>query len=86
MQHNWWIAALEYFGLITREEAEHISGEIRNTIHPERYIDAFSELESILQRRKHVPLTALDRLQSKVTELEMKVSKLETPVVPKNKV
>jgi hypothetical protein len=48
--HNWWIAALEHAGIWTREQAEHVSKEIKTSIHRENYQDAFNELGAILNK------------------------------------
>lgn len=46
--HNWWIATFEHLGLLTRDEAEHLSNNIRLGIHPENYKDAYNSLGAIL--------------------------------------
>jgi len=74
--HNWWIAALEHFGLINRDEAEHISDEIRLTIHKDRYGEAYKELEAILSEKSKDTVHNLGALQNKVMELELKVEEL----------
>lgn len=76
--HNWWLASLEHFGLITREEAEHIAGEIKSTIHKDSYTEAYNELEAILNSSKLRGLPILTRLQSEVTELHTEIDKLKS--------
>lgn len=82
--HNWWIAALEEFGLVTREEAEHMSQEIKLTIHKERYKEALDELQAILGNRKITTQHIIEDLQSDIANLKSEVEKLKE--VPEKKV
>lgn len=79
--HNWWIAALEHAGLLTQEEATHISNEIRLGLHRENYDEAYRELEAILadkgklviedaQRHERGLIAGLDSLEARVKALE----------------
>ena len=70
--HNWWIASLEHFGLITREEAEHISKEIRLSIHKEDYSEAIKSLEAILGDKFKEPL--LSDFMRRLDEVEAKLA------------
>lgn len=74
--HNWWIASLEHFGLITREEAEHIANNIKNSIHKDNYVEAYRELEAILGAAKFDSTTTIQKLQDRVNQLEAKVQNL----------
>lgn len=75
--HNWWIAALEEFGLITREEAEHISDEIRNSIHKDRYKETFLEFHAIVEKKKFEVKKVIEELYSDIAELKLEVAKLK---------
>jgi hypothetical protein len=79
--HNWWIACLEHTGLLTQEEATHISQEIRLGLHRENYDEAYRELEAILadkgkvvidDAKRHNPtqLPTLQHLEARVKALE----------------
>lgn len=82
--HNWWIAALEHFGLITREEAKHISDEIRLSIHKDRYEETYQELELILGKLDLRKSRILSDLESKIDTLESKLdSKPEKTIASK---
>ena len=84
---NWWIAAFEHFGLITREEAEHIANNIKLSIHKENYKEAFSELEAILKDGKLDKLSIVSKLEGEIAGLRADVDKLQevkTPTVAKN--
>ena len=76
--HNWWIAALEEFGLITREEAQHISQEIRLTTHRENYKEAFEELHIILGDRKITQSNLLEGLKNDIAILKNELRALQT--------
>jgi len=75
--HNWWIAALEHFGIISREEAEHISEEIRLSIHKDRYVETYQELELILNKQTEEKTSTIFVLQNKIAELEAAVETLQ---------
>ena len=85
--HNWWIAALEHAGLITQEEAEHLSNEIKLGIHREDYDQAYKELAAILsgvlpvieegKEHLHDALPAFNDLQKAVADLQEEVKKLK---------
>lgn len=67
--NNWWIAALESAGIWTHEQAEHISNEIRNQIHSERYNDTLSSLKATIEKGDHfVELSAMDELKQELDE------------------
>lgn len=81
--HNWWIASLEHFGLITREQAEHIANNIKNSIHKDVYTETFRELEAILGTAKFDSTTIIQKLQDRVNQLEADLAKLKkAPPVP----
>jgi hypothetical protein len=75
--HNWWIAALEEFGLITREEAEHISEQIRLSIHKDVYRQAYEEFHSILERKNLDGRHVFDELQNDILTLKNDVAELK---------
>jgi hypothetical protein len=75
--HNWWIAALEHFGLITRDEAQHISDEIRLSIHKDKYVENFQELEYILGKLDSKKNNVINELENKVLALEVELDKLK---------
>jgi hypothetical protein len=77
---NWWIAAFEHFGLITNEEAKHISENIRLAIHKENYKEAFIELEAILKDGKLERLPLIAKLEADVADLRAELAKIKTPV------
>lgn len=84
--HNWWIAALEHFGLVTREEAEHISNNIKLGIHRENYAEAFRELEAILADAKVKTEPLVSRLESRIRLLEdAAVTEVKKTVASKSK-
>lgn len=70
--HNWWIAALEHAGIWTREQAEHVSNEIKNSLHRERYTEAYEELGNILSKGKFEGLPILTRLEADIEDLKSK--------------
>lgn len=78
--HNWWIAALEHFGVITREEAEHISNNIKNSIHKENYKETFNELEAIFRDYDSDDKPIVSQLRDDVDEL-----KADKPIANKKK-
>lgn len=72
--HNYWIAALEYFGLITHEQAEHISKEVRMGIHKENYIEALRDFQAIMDSQKGEKLPpVIHKLKTDVSALNSKV-------------
>lgn len=73
MMHNWWIATLEYFGLITREEAEHIAMEIKSSIHKDNYRENFQELTAILNTPRLKELPILKKLQNDFADIKRDV-------------
>ena len=75
--HNWWIAALEEFGLITREEAEHISEQIRLSIHKDVYRQAYEEFHSILERKNLDTRHVFHDLQNDLLTLRNDVAELK---------
>lgn len=68
--NNWWLAALEHFGLITREQAQHISNEIKNSIHKDNYVECFDELQAILGRNRVDSTSLLGKIEADVAELK----------------
>lgn len=46
---NWWIATLEHKGILTYQEAEHISEQIANSIGNVKYKDASRALKEVLE-------------------------------------
>ena len=83
--HNWWIAALEHAGLLTQEEATHISNEIRLGLHRENYDEAYRELEAILADKSKVVIDDAKRhepgLLDELNKLEARVKALEDKAV-----
>jgi len=77
--HNWWLATLEHFGILTREEAEHIATEIKSTIHKDNYQEAYRELEAILGSSKIDSLPIIKQLQADVDELQHEIATFKTP-------
>lgn len=75
--NNWWLATLENFGLITRDQAVHIANEIKNSIHKEKYEEAFEDLKQILDRNKGLHSTLLTELEDKMYSLKDDVSTLK---------
>lgn len=75
---NWWIAVLEHAGILTHEEADHISTEIRSTIHKENYKEAVREIETILGSGKFIEkFNKYKKLAEDLKILEYKVRQLE---------
>lgn len=81
--HNWPIAVLEHFGLLTRTEAEHIANEIKTTIGSENYTETYDIVKNIIVKGEFKSRTLLPDLEAKVKELETKIKVLETTKVPK---
>lgn len=75
---NWWLAALEHFGLITRDEALHIANEIKNSIHKDNYVDAYDELEGILGKIKYPEDPIMAKLRGEVVNLKLDVDELRS--------
>lgn len=84
--HNWWIAAFEHYGLITREEAEHIAENIKLAIHKENYKEAYNELEAILGEAKLDTLPVVKQLHDNIDKLQAEVEELKTKLTEKKKV
>lgn len=83
MNHNWWLATLEHLGLLTRDEAQHLSQELKTKIHKDTYVESFREVETVLSKGD-----LLDKL-GKFGELQQRVKALEaelTPAAPTKKV
>ena len=68
--HNWWIAALEHAGIWTREQAEHVSNNIKLTTHRENYKEAYGELLDILEKGKFETQSVVKQLGSDVAHLK----------------
>lgn len=75
--HNWWIAAFEAAGIWTKDQAEHVSNEIRTVIHKEDYRGAFQELKAVLEKGDFKGLPAVAKLETKIADLEERLSKIE---------
>jgi DNA-binding ferritin-like protein (Dps family) len=80
--HNWWIAALEHAGIWTREQAEHVSNNIKLTTHRENYKEAYGELLDILEKGKFETQSVVQQLGSDVAHLK---SVAETKPIAKPK-
>lgn len=80
--NNWWLAALEHFGLVTHEEAEHIAGEIKNSIHKEGYLETYEEFEGLLGKAKDVQSTVMVKLQAEVADLRSQLTQLKEEKKP----
>ena len=78
--HNWFIAAFEEAGIWTREQAQHVSENIRNTIHKEKYPEAVAELHAILENGKFTKTPLVTKLEADVAELKARLVALEKPV------
>lgn len=83
---NWWIATLEHYGILTYDEAEHLSEQIANSIGNVKYRDASRALQEILENYKGtkkkvetglLPLSLKDDVQA----LEAKVDSLKQELV-----
>ena len=74
--NNFWIAGLEYIGALTHEEAEDLANNIKNSIHNERYAEAFTELKSILDAGPSKGLSAIAKLENDVEELKAELKKV----------
>lgn len=83
MQHNWWIAALEYYNVITREEAETLAEELRDTIYPDKYKDAIKMLKSILDRKNKQDVSTISDMALRIDDLEVQLQDLQRSIVPK---
>lgn len=77
--HNWWIAALEHAGIWTREEAEHVADNIKNSIHKEKYSESYDELGRIISAGKFNKMPLIIRLETDVAEVKSKVADLSKP-------
>jgi predicted nucleic acid-binding Zn-ribbon protein len=73
---NWFIAAFESAGLWTHEQAEHVSKEVRLTIHKENYSEAVQELSAILNKYKNDEISTIEKLQNRITQLEIDLEDL----------
>ena len=80
--HNWWIAALEHAGIWTREQAEHVSNNIKLTTHRENYKEAYGELLDILEKGKFETQSVVKQLGSDVAHLK-NVAEPKTIAKPK---
>lgn len=74
--NNWWIAALEHAGVWTREQAEHVSNNVKNALHRERYPEAYQELSGILDKGNFKGLPLISKLETDIEELKLKVEEL----------
>ncbi len=83
--NNWWIASLELAGIWSREQAEHVSNEIRKQIHSDRYVDTYNTLEATIERGKFEHTTAIDRLEAEIAELKAEISNFKKPIKLTNK-
>lgn len=45
---NWWLAVLEYYGILTYEEADHLSEHIKNSIGNSQYRNASKAMKEIM--------------------------------------
>jgi polyhydroxyalkanoate synthesis regulator phasin len=75
--HNWWIAALVKSGVWTEEQAQHVSDNIKTTIHKDNFHEALNELDAIFSKEEAkfgVPTVA--KLEAEVESLKSKVSVL----------
>lgn len=68
--NNWWIAALELEGIIDREKAELIAESLRDTIHPDKYADAYNDLKTILDNRRRITQTTIDELRDNLLDIQ----------------
>lgn len=82
--HNWWIASLEHFGLITREEAEHMAANIKLAIHKDNYPEAYRELEAILGDGGLEGTPLIKQLRNDLEDLKDEVRSLK-PIAKPNK-
>jgi polyhydroxyalkanoate synthesis regulator phasin len=86
---NWWIAAMEVNGLWTKEQAEHVSQEIRHHIHKESYPEAVEELVAVLEIKDLHAQPTIHRLQEEINELKSQIEELkaiiDTKLAPKKK-
>lgn len=74
--HNWWIAVLQHAGVLTKEEGQHISNEIKTHIHKESYEEATREIEAILAKSDFASgFNKLKKLETKVLALEARLKK-----------
>lgn len=78
---NWPIAILEHYGLLTREEAEHIANEIKNTIGSETYTETYEIVKNIIAKGNLEKHDLLPDLSRKIKALQARVDVLK----PKNK-
>lgn len=78
--HNWWIASLEHFGLITHEEGEHLANNIKNSIHRDNYNDAVKSLEAILGEGKIDGLSVIQKLKNELEDTKTELRSLKTEV------
>ncbi len=79
--HNWWLATMEEVGLLTKEEAAHISLEIRSKIHKEDYEGASREIRAILNKSKLGDnFNKFDKLKGDVLVAKQKISDLEEEI------
>lgn len=81
--HNWWIATLESLGILTPEQAQHISENIKNSIHKDNYKEASQELKSILEVEHFKGLPIVTRLETELEDLKARLSNLEKPKTKK---
>lgn len=75
--HNWWIAALEHFGILTRDEAQNISDNIKLGIHRENYIEAYKDLGAILLESGHDGASLVKKLTQDVEDLKANFASLD---------
>jgi translation initiation factor 2 gamma subunit (eIF-2gamma) len=68
--NNWWIATLNVMGLLNREQAAHLSDEIKSRIHKESFNDTISEVVEILEEKKLNYQSVLTNMQDEINELK----------------
>ena len=75
--HNWNLAILEHLQLLTHEQAQKLSDEVKIRIHKEVYSEAYREVENIIGNNS--PLKVVSDLTDKVKVLEAKIAELTKP-------
>jgi hypothetical protein len=80
--HNWWIAALVSAGVWTEEQAQHVSDNIKTTIHKDNFKEALAELKAILSKGEF-GIPSITELEATVASLENKVKLLTDQLATK---